>query len=224
MTAGTSSPPRDIHALEAYLRARLAQPLPGGDAQFRFSPKPTRKGWRPEMQPPEARQAAALLLLYPDHGDIRLPLTVRRHDLPQHAGQVSLPGGRIDPGESPLDTALRETHEEIGVPRDKVRIVGALSSLWVVVSNHLLFPFVGIADARPAFHPAPNEVAELLEISIFDLCDRSKLGWSRHTREGIVVDYPHFDLAGHQTWGATAMILGEFGNLFDPAFCPPPQL
>lgn len=175
------------------------------------------------MQPAEARRAAALLLLYPDGKDIRMPLTVRRHDLPQHAGQVSLPGGRIDAGESPLDAALRETDEEIGVARDAIRIVGALSSLWVVVSNHLLFPFVGIADARPDFRPAPNEVAELLEISIFDLCNPARLGWSRHSREGIIVDYPHFDLAGHQTWGATAMILGEFGNLFDPAFCPPPS-
>jgi hypothetical protein len=53
------------------------------------------------------------------------------------------------------------------------------------------------------------------------LCDPARLGWSRHSREGIIVDYPHFDLAGHQTWGATAMILGEFGSLFAPEFCPP---
>jgi len=214
-------PSGDLPAVEAFLRTRLAQPLPGGDTQFRFSPLPTRKGWRPEMQPPDARRAAALLLLYPDDGQVKLPLTVRRHDLPQHAGQVSLPGGRIDPGESPVDTALRETHEELGVPPDSVRILGPLSSLWVVVSNHLLFPFVGVTDARPDFRPAPKEVAALLEIALTDLCDPARLGWSRHSREGIIVDYPHFDLAGHQTWGATAMILGEFGSLFAPEFCPP---
>jgi len=211
----------DLPTVEAFLRTRLAQPLPGGDTQFRFSPLPTRKGWRPEMQPPDARRAAALLLLYPDDGQVKLPLTVRRHDLPQHAGQVSLPGGRIDPGESPVDAALRETHEELGVPPDNVRILGPLSSLWVVVSNRLLFPFVGVTDARPDFRPAPKEVAALLEIALPDLCDPARLGWSRHSREGIIVDYPHFDLAGHQTWGATAMILGEFGSLFAPEFCPP---
>src|SRR5262249_54027694 len=62
---GVSEPFADLAALEAFLRARLAQPLPGNDAQFRFSPRPTRKNWRPDMQPPEARRAAALLLLYP---------------------------------------------------------------------------------------------------------------------------------------------------------------
>lgn len=214
-------PSGDLPAVEAFLRARLAQPLPGGDTQFRFSPLPTRKGWRPEMQPPDARRAAALLLLYPDHGQVRLPLTVRRHDLPQHAGQVSLPGGRIDPGESPIQAALRETHEELGVPPERVRVLGPLSSLWVVVSNHLLFPFVGVTDVRPDFRPAPKEVAALLEIGLPDLYDPARLGWSRHSREGIIVDYPHFDLAGHHTWGATAMILGEFGSLFEPEFRPP---
>ncbi len=214
---------KSLASVEAFLRSRLAQPLPGGDAQFRFSPKPTRKGWRPEMQPAEARKAAALLLLYQDGDTVRLPLTLRRHDLPQHAGQVSFPGGRIDGGESALDAALRETHEEIGVPATGIRVIGPLSSLWVVVSNHLLFPFVGVADRRPDFHPAPKEVAEVLEVRLTDLRDPAHLGWSRHSREGIVVDYPHFDLAGHETWGATAMVLGEFGSLFDPEFSPPPR-
>jgi len=71
------------------------------------------------------------------------------------------------------------------------------------------------ASVRPDFRPAPKEVAALLEIALPDLCDPARLGWSRHSREGIIVDYPHFDLAGHQTWGATAMILGEFGSLSD---------
>ena len=204
--------------LEAFLRTRLTGPLPGAEAQFRFSPRPTRKGWRPDDRPPGAREAAALLLLYPGAAGPGLPLTVRRHDLPQHAGQVSLPGGRIDPGESHLDAALREAEEEIGVPRESVRVLGALSTLWVVVSNHLVYPFVGITDARPEFRLAAREVDTLLEVPVIDIRDPARLGRSRHAREGVIVDYPHFDLAGHEVWGATAMILGEFACLFDPDF------
>jgi 8-oxo-dGTP pyrophosphatase MutT (NUDIX family) len=210
-----------LPSLERFLRTRLTRPLPGAPVHWRFSPRPTRKGWSPDQVPAGARRASALILLYPGPAGPRMPLTVRRADLPQHAGQVSLPGGRIDPGEQPVDAALRETHEEIGVAPASVRILGALSSLWVVVSNHLVFPFVGVVDAPPAFAPAPREVAELLEVPLPEVRDPRRLGWSRHVREGVVVDYPHFALAGHQVWGATAMILGEFASLFDDAFQPP---
>jgi 8-oxo-dGTP pyrophosphatase MutT (NUDIX family) len=210
-----------LASVEAFLRDRLAGPLPGPEVQWRFSPRPTRKGWAPDLTPDKARQASALILLYPGPAGLRLPLTVRRADLPQHAGQVSLPGGRIDPGERPVDAALREAHEEIGVAPEAIRVIGALSSLWVVVSNHLLFPFVGVIDHRPVFRPAPGEVAELVEVPLPEVRDVRRLGWSRHVREGMVVDYPHFDLAGHQVWGATAMVLGEFASLFDATFQPP---
>lgn len=182
-----------------------------------------RKGWRPELTPDTARAAAALLLLYPspDGKDVLLPLTVRHSDLPHHPGQISLPGGRIDRDESPEDAALREAHEEIGVDRRDVRLVGALSTLWVVVSNHLLRPFVGVADRPPRFTLAPREVEALLEVPLTLLLDRGCLGWSRHVREGIVVDYPHFDVAGQEIWGATAMVLGEFAALWEDDFSPP---
>ena len=211
----------DLDGLADFLETRLAAPLPGAEAQWRFSPLPVRKGWRPELQPPEARPAAAMLLIYPSSAGPVVPLTIRHSELPQHAGQISLPGGRIDRGETALDAALRETHEEIGVPASAVRVMGALSSLWVVVSNHLLQPYVGVLDRRPSFRLAPREVDALIEVPVSFLRDAARLGWSRHSREGIIVDYPHFDIDGHLIWGATAMVLGEFVCLFDAAFSPP---
>jgi 8-oxo-dGTP pyrophosphatase MutT (NUDIX family) len=213
-----------LAAVTARLEARLAAPpLPGADAQARYAPHPRRKGWSPDQQPATARRAAALVLLYPGADGPSFPLTVRRHDLPEHAGQVSLPGGRIDGDESPVDAARREAEEEIGVPRGHVQIVGAMSSLWVVVSNHLLFPFIGVTHDRPDFRTAEREVAELIEVPLAAFLDPSTRGWSRHAREGIVIDYPHFTFGGHQVWGATAMVLGELGTLLDPEFEAPPR-
>jgi 8-oxo-dGTP pyrophosphatase MutT (NUDIX family) len=146
---------------------------------------------------------------------------MRRHDLPHHPGQISLPGGAIDEGEAPVDAALREAHEEIGIERDSVRIVGALSSFFVIVSNFVVFPFIGIMDTRPVFRPEAREVAEVLEAPVQELLDRGRTGWDRRPRENIIVDLPYLKTGSHIVWGATAMILGEFGALFDDQFGPP---
>jgi 8-oxo-dGTP pyrophosphatase MutT (NUDIX family) len=216
------NPGSSLAALETLLRQKLGEPLPGAAAQWRFAPVPPRKGWMPELVPEDARHAAALILLYPGPDDILLPLTVRRDDLPHHPGQVSLPGGGLDPGEPADQAALRETYEEIGVAPDSVRIIGALSTLWVVVSGFVVTPFVALADARPSFTLAPREVAALIEAPLSQLRDPARLGWQKvRVREGMLIDYPYFDLAGHRVWGATAMMLGEFACLFNPDHCPP---
>ncbi|MEZ5317422.1 MAG: CoA pyrophosphatase [Vicinamibacterales bacterium] len=207
--------------IASFLDTRLAAPLPGRTAQWRFAPTPALKGWDPGLTPDTARQAAALILLYPGAGGVHLPLTVRRHDLPQHAGQVSLPGGAIDPGETPMDAALREVREEIGVDPASVRVLGRLSSLWVIVSNFVLHPFVGIAEARPDFLPDPREVATLVEAPLAELHDPARLHWHKQRRGGILIDYPYFDVAGQRVWGATAMVLGEFASLWNDTFAPP---
>jgi 8-oxo-dGTP pyrophosphatase MutT (NUDIX family) len=209
-----------LAAIETFLRRRLTAALPGAEAHLRFAPRPQRETWRPDDRPATARRAAALILLYPGEHGATIPLTVRHSDLPHHPGQVSLPGGRIDAEESAESAALRETHEEIGVEPDRVRVLGPLSSLWVIVSNHLVQPFVGVSDTRPEFQLAAREVEELVELPLANLHDITRIGWERRLRDGVDVAYPYFKLAGHQVWGATAMILGEFGALFEPGFAP----
>ena len=202
--------------LESFLRTRLAATLPGPAAQLRFAPEPRRKGWEPQLNPEGARQAAALLLLYPGpDGAPHLPLTVRHDDLPHHPGQISLPGGRVDPGEPPEQAALREASEEIGLDPAGVRLVGSLSSLWVIVSNHVLRAYVGVSDARPDFRLAPREVSALVEAPLTTLLDPKNVSWTQRVRDGMLVRYPHFHVSGHEVWGATAMVLAEFVALFD---------
>jgi 8-oxo-dGTP pyrophosphatase MutT (NUDIX family) len=200
-------PLRDI---ERSLRERLAQTLPGIEAQMRFAPELLRTAWRTGQFPAESRQAAALLLLYPHEHGAAVALTVRASGLARHPGQISLPGGATDPGETLAEAALREAAEEIGVDPAAVRVLGELTPVHVLVSGFTLHPVVGITDRRPDFVRAPEEVEEILEVSLADLRDASRIRQGVRMREGVAVEYPYFDLLGHQVWGATAMVLGEF--------------
>ncbi|MEO6222411.1 MAG: CoA pyrophosphatase [Vicinamibacterales bacterium] len=224
----------DLTSLEAALRERLGRPLPGSEAQLRFSPVPARKSWNPSDRPPHARQAAALLLIYPGVLGPSLALTERHADLLHHGGQISLPGGGLHQGETVVDAALREAHEEIGIEASAARIVGALSSLWVPVSGFVVHPIIAIVDRRPDFRVSPREVETLIEMPVAVLRDPARLRWQRRVRQSadssrIALRVPYVALDDedggdrHHVWGATAMILGEFGALFDPAFGPGPD-
>ena len=202
-----------LRTIERALRQRLTKTLPGIEAQLRFAPTPTRPGWRPGEFPESARTAAALLLLYPHEDGVAVPLTVRASGLARHAGQISLPGGAADTGETLVNAALREASEEIAVDPASVRVLGELTPVHVLVSGFTLHPIVGITDTRPDFIAAPAEVDEILEVLLDDLRDASRIRRGTRIREGVAVEYPYFDLAGHQVWGATAMILGEFVHM-----------
>jgi len=202
--------PSPLRHLERSLRVRLAETLPGVQAQLKFAPTPARPDWRAGHFPPDTRTAAALLLLYPHANDVAIPLTVRASGLARHAGQISLPGGASDEGETLSDTALREASEEVGIDPASIRILGELTPVHVVVSGFTLHPIIGVTDERPDFVAAQGEVEEILEVSLDDLRDASRIGRDIRIREGVAVEWPYFDLLGHQVWGATAMVLGEF--------------
>lgn len=196
----------------AALRARLTRALPGLDAQLRMAPRP-RPGWDPHVVPAGLRDAAALVLLYPHDGTWHLPLTLRGSWLRHHTGQVSLPGGRVDAGESFEAAALREADEEVGVLPADVEILGRLTPLHVPVSGHLLHPIVGVTAARPAFRVAADEVERLLEVPVERLRAAETLAWRQRVRErppAVMMDVPYFAVDGTEVWGATAMILAEF--------------
>ncbi len=186
----------------------LAEPLPGAEAQALLSPQP-RHGWVPGMLPPGCRQAAALVMLYERYGRPSLLLTLRRADLEEHAGQVSLPGGMLEPGESYEDAALREASEEVGVECARVRVLGRLTPLHIPATGFHLHPIVGATESADGMHPAEAEVERLVHTPLAELVDprrlRSEIWQIRGTRARV----PFFEIDGLKVWGATAMILAE---------------
>lgn len=178
-------------------------------AQARMKPVP-RTTDRPPGQDGAPRQGAVLLLLFHHQDQLRFVLTRRRDDLAAHAGQVSLPGGRREDGESLQETALREAYEEIGIDPQSVTILGCLQSLYISPSDFEVYPFVGWHPETPAFVPQPSEVAEIIEAPLVDLLDDKSRREEVWERQGISMLVPYFQIGAHKVWGATAMVLSEF--------------
>ncbi|HLF26177.1 MAG TPA: CoA pyrophosphatase [Anaerolineae bacterium] len=191
------------------IRLALARPLPGLAAQVRLAP-PYRIEQLYQAPPADARPAGVLIALYPYRDALYFPLTRRTDHLDSHKGQISLPGGRQEPGESLLDTALRETWEEIGASIDPAWVLGTLSPLYVPPSGFLITPFVAALPERPRFAPVEYEVAELIETPITALLDPAIVRSEVWTLRDLEIEAPFFQIGPHKVWGATAMVLSEF--------------
>jgi 8-oxo-dGTP pyrophosphatase MutT (NUDIX family) len=190
----------------------LAQPLPGAGAHALMAPRPRRE-WPPEFDPAHIRRAAGLLLVFPSAGQAHIVLTVRADTLGRHGGQVSLPGGATEPGETFEGAALREAQEEVALAPETVRILGALTPIDIPVSSFRLHPIVAAAAARPPLTPSDGEVAMIVDVSVADLCDPARRVSITRLRDGRELTVPAFHVAGVEIWGATAMVLAEFLTL-----------
>jgi 8-oxo-dGTP pyrophosphatase MutT (NUDIX family) len=200
--------------LPQWLAERLAQRLPGPMVGSRFEPHP--RPWRHyDTAPPDARPGAVLLLLYSHDDRWWLPLTLRPAHLAAHAGQVSLPGGAVEPGETAAAAALREFHEELGDDGRPIKLLGTLSPLYVQASKYLVTPWVAAAASQPQFTANATEVEEVLEIPLVHLLDPDHFGSHDRQHEGSTYVAPHFLFGAHRIWGATCMILGEFVTILE---------
>jgi 8-oxo-dGTP pyrophosphatase MutT (NUDIX family) len=189
------------------LKEELSRPLPGLEAQMRMAPSVIRPG---KTKLP-LRNSGVLVLLYPKEERLYTVFMKRPEYGGPHSGQISFPGGKSEKGDVSLtDTALRESHEEIGIPPASVEVLGTLTPLTIPISNYKLLPVVGFFHEKPYFITDPKEVVYLIEAEI-DLLLKTGV----EKREILIlgnqsIEVPYYDIHGHHVWGATAMILSEF--------------
>jgi 8-oxo-dGTP pyrophosphatase MutT (NUDIX family) len=200
------------NALIGSLRLRLDGRPPDRLALERFAPSHTLRQ-RFEQAPSDARPAAVMVLLYRDWDEWKFPLVLRPNHLRHHQGQIALPGGANDPGESLQETALRELNEELGIAPNAVEIVGKLTPFYVPASRFIVHPWVGWAAQPLHFQPNPDEVADLLETHLRSILDPSDLAIEHRELAGQQVAVPYFSVGPHKVWGATCIVLGELAML-----------
>lgn len=198
----------------------LPPPSPAIEPRLVLRPGADRlPGWADGAEPPSVREAAALLLLFPDaDGEARVLLTERPSQL-RHGGQVSLPGGRREPHDDfPVGTALREAAEEVGLDAAAagVRVVGLLDVVDVRVSGFLLTPVLALAERAPRLVPHPGEVAAVLEPPVDIFLPDAAVTTGELERDGVVVRYGGYPWGGRHVWGATARVLAQLGALLAP--------
>jgi 8-oxo-dGTP pyrophosphatase MutT (NUDIX family) len=154
------------------------------------------------------KESAVLVPLFTAaDGEVHAVFTERRHDLRRHAGEISFPGGRRDPGEELVETALREAHEEIGLPPAAVQIAGALEPVGTFVTNYAIYPFVGVIEPGMEWVLGETEVAQVLELPLQALRDAA--GERRLVRKGMAFRTHTYEVSSHVIWGATARILAD---------------
>jgi len=189
------------------IRKALSGNLPGSISHKKMLP-PNRILEAAPDEKKRIKQSSVLLLLYIENSELTACLIKRPAHMKHHAGQIALPGGRIEKGETALETALRETCEEVGIHSEQIEILGSLSELYVEVSRFQIHPFVGWLHKKPEFNLNPAEV----EKTILFPTSKIKTPFNREELDTISgkLDVPCIRFDGEFIWGATAMILAEF--------------
>ena len=194
----------------------LKQAKTGGLAsQFKLAPKERLKYSVSDILKRKPKRASVLALFYPGLNGETLFLLTQRPEYPGvHSAQISFPGGKFDKHDKDLiQTALRETHEEVGINPESIRIFREMTETYIPPSNFLVTPFMGYTTEKP-FFKTNHEVEAIIEINLDDLLNEQHLLTKKMTTSYMEnIDVPCFKLNGCIVWGATAMMLSEIKDL-----------
>jgi len=210
-TESTVEPVLSADNLPERVAAALSAGRRGGAARIRMSPELS-YGRHSGPAPHTARQAAVVLLLFRRGGRWHLPLTERPATLARHGGQVSLPGGAVEPGETSSQAAIRELNEELGIDAG-VEILGRLADCYVFASDFLVATWIAAARFEPHWKPHDVEVQGVLELPLDALLDERRLGRTTIERGPLVFHAPCIHVGQSCIWGATSVILAELADV-----------
>lgn len=192
------------------LSNRLQEPLPGLVAYERVKVKRADGGKIDFKEQANRRQGAVLIAFYEDEAGVHFPLIQRPDYDGVHSKQIALPGGKREENDADLiQTALRESHEEVGIYPEEVEVVGSLSSFYVGASNFQVLPVVGFLKSKPNFIPQPTEVDEIILGPLLDFLRPDAIKEKTIDVRGFSMRAPYFDVKGKVIWGATAAMLSE---------------
>lgn len=204
-----------LHSFHQYLLERSQKDLPGRKAQMKMSPEPLDPDFvLPRKESDTAHPSSVLIPLYPDEKDQLNVILTLRTDSIRHAGQISFPGGRREGRETPEETALRETEEEIGIVRSQIHIACSITPLYLHRTDNQITPFVGFLEKEPVLQPNPDEVKEAFAIPLQTLINtenKKKEKWDlSHTSFHV----PYWTIHEVPLWGATAMMMSELLEMY----------
>jgi 8-oxo-dGTP pyrophosphatase MutT (NUDIX family) len=191
------------------IKNKLLQPLPGLEFQAKMAPSKRLENYNPN--PEFARKGGVLLFLYDFDNEPYIALIKRAKDGGAHSGQIAFPGGKHEKHDKSLiETALRETEEEIGININKLEILGTLTNLYIPVSNYNVYPTVGFCNSEPNFNINKTEVEKMILLPLREFFNPENL------KSGILIvkeqeiQTPFYEINNQIVWGATAMIISEF--------------
>lgn len=191
--------------------------LPGEASQLKMSP-PFRQKLLSEQKDKikTARRAGVTALFYPNNkGETTLVLILRKTYKGVHSAQISFPGGKFEKTDNTLDvTAIRETYEEVGVPKHQIEIIKPLTQVYIPPSNFYVQPFLAISQLTPKFIKQDDEVEQIVEVALTSVLNEDNVGLkSVMTSYNTDIEVPTITLNDHIVWGATAMMLSEIKDL-----------
>ncbi len=195
-------------------------PLPGKKAQFEMAPMERIKELKEtDIDALNPRQAAVMALFYEKDNAAYIILILRKTYKGVHSNQVGFPGGKVEPEDKNLlETAMRETFEEVGVAIEDMISIKKLTNIYIPPSNFWVQSFIGYMTKKPDFIAQDDEVEALIEVPLSELLSPTSVGVHRITTSYAVdLEVPIFRLQDHVVWGATAMMLSEIKELFNKA-------